>query len=87
MYKLVDNLIFSFEKAMITPNQMKKESQNLNKAINDYIETGDMTNLRDLVSRVEEEATIRKQEQDNRSKMNESLGKVKESFKNKNQIF
>ena len=35
MYKLADNLIFSFEKAMTSPNQMKKESKNLNKAIND----------------------------------------------------
>ena len=29
MYKLADNLIFSFEKAMTSPNQMKKESKNL----------------------------------------------------------
>lgn len=86
MYKLADNLIFSFEKAMTSPNQMKKESKNLNQAINDYIATGDMTNLQNLVNRVEEEAEVRRQQQDKRSKMNESMDKVKEGFK-QNQIF
>ena len=87
MYKLADNLIFSFEKAMSSPNQMRKESKNLNKAINDYIATGDMTNLQNLVNRVEEEAEIRKQQENKRSKMNESMNKVKEGFNKQNQIF
>ena len=87
MYKLADNLIFSFEKAMTSPNQMRKESKNLNKAINDYIATGDMTNLQNLVNRVEEEAVIRKEQQNKRSKMNESKDKVKNSFNKQNQIF
>lgn len=87
MYKLADNLIFSFEKAMTSPNQMKKESKNLNQAINDYIATGDMANLQNLVNRVEEEAELRRQQQNKRSKMNESMGKVKENFKKQNQIF